>query len=153
MNRTSNNYWRQYCIWKSAWIWLQERQRVATGIHTAGLRPEFRQRVAESINCTEDGRDYRPAIGRIKTKLGWENIAGSHWKEGRSKPEEICSLSSEGDIYTYIYIYIYVCVCVCVCVIFRCKNFRTACFDIQYLMLGNVSCYLACMRTACTLCH
>jgi len=48
-----------------------------TGMHTAGLTPEFRQHVAESINCTEDGRDYRPAIGRNTMKLGWKKVASS----------------------------------------------------------------------------
>jgi len=50
---------------------------VDTGIHTAGLTPEFRQLVAESINCTEDGRDYQPTIGRITTELGWKKFASS----------------------------------------------------------------------------
>jgi len=48
----------------------------------------------------------------------------------------------------YIYIYIYICIKYLVA-----KIFRTAHFDTQHLMFDNVSCYLACRRTASTLCH
>ena len=55
----------------------RETMCVDTGIHTAGLTPEFRQHVAESINCTEDGREYQPAIGRITTELGCRKVVNS----------------------------------------------------------------------------
>ena len=50
---------------------------VDNGIHKAGPTPGCRQLVFKSINFTKVGRDCQPAIGRIKTKLGWENFASS----------------------------------------------------------------------------
>ena len=71
-------------------------------------------------------------------------------KKGRASEagSDLQPFVTEENIYIYIYIYIYICIKYSVA-----KIFRTARFDTQHLMFDNVSCYLACRRTASTLCH